>query len=487
MKKFLIVIFSLSYFTTSKAQWTTFGTYIYNTTTSNSVGIGTSTPQPFKLSIYGNTVTDAKFGINGVQVLYLPDQSGSSHLGSLSIGNGMQNIQSATQAKYNTAIGLNSMNATLNGANNNTAVGYGSLSSLVSGTYNTAIGLRSMYYTNSGKWNVSVGGHTLTNNTAGVENTIVGFGAGQDIDGDGTSSGLRNTLIGVYAGWNTTTGTSLTSGIQNTFIGSRTGWGITTGSYNTIIGAMVQGLTSGLANTVIIADGQGNQRIYINNSGNMGIGTTSPGSRLDVKGTIRLSGSTSGYVGFAPSDAAGNTTYTLPTADGASGQQLTTNGQGILSWTSASGNTWTATGNHIQNSNYANGGVIIGNITNTSPFTNGGYKLLVAGGILTEKIKAALQSGANWSDHVFDENYKLKSLEDIESYISVNKHLPGIPAAQELVDNGGIDMNEMFAKQMEKIEELTLYLIEMKKEIKELQEENKSLKSTLSLLQNKEL
>ncbi|TSC92574.1 MAG: cell wall surface anchor family protein, partial [Candidatus Berkelbacteria bacterium Licking1014_85] len=67
--------------------------------------------------------------------------------------------------------------------------------------------------------------------------------------------------------------------------------------------------------------------------GNVGIGATSPGSALDVKGTLRLSGSSSGYVGFAPAAVAGSTTYTLPSADGTSGQVLSTNGTGTLSWT----------------------------------------------------------------------------------------------------------------------------------------------------------
>ncbi|NDE02060.1 MAG: hypothetical protein EBZ91_10015, partial [Gammaproteobacteria bacterium] len=69
--------------------------------------------------------------------------------------------------------------------------------------------------------------------------------------------------------------------------------------------------------------------------GKVGINTTSPGSELDVKGTVRLSGSTSGYVGLAPAAAAGSTTYTLPSADGSNGQVLSTNGSGTLSWTSA--------------------------------------------------------------------------------------------------------------------------------------------------------
>jgi len=78
----------------------------------------------------------------------------------------------------------------------------------------------------------------------------------------------------------------------------------------------------------------------------VGIGTATPGSKLDVKGTLRLSGSSSGYVGLAPASAAGSTTYTLPSADGTSGQVLSTNGSATLSWASAlstsTANTFTA-------------------------------------------------------------------------------------------------------------------------------------------------
>ena len=80
----------------------------------------------------------------------------------------------------------------------------------------------------------------------------------------------------------------LTTGSDNTVLGWDSGRGITTGSSNTIIGANVNGLASGLSNNIIIADGAGNQRINVNSSGNVGIGTTAPLSSLSVAGNLAL-------------------------------------------------------------------------------------------------------------------------------------------------------------------------------------------------------
>ncbi|QIY91652.1 MULTISPECIES: DUF4200 domain-containing protein [Chryseobacterium] len=81
-----------------------------------------------------------------------------------------------------------------------------------------------------------------------------------------------------------------------------------------------------------------------------------------------------------------------------------------------------------------------------------------------------------WADYVFRENYQLRTLEEIEKYIAEKGHLPDIPPAQEVMENG-INIAQMDAKLLEKIEELTLYSIQQNKEIKKLQEENKTLKS----------
>ena len=123
-------------------------------------------------------------------------------------------------------------------------------------------------------------------------------------------------------------------------------------------GAVISGSSSGAAlritqtgtgNALTVEDSSNpdSTPVVIDQSGNLGIGTGSPGSPLDVKGTIRLSGSSSGYVGLAPAAAAGSTTYTLPAADGTAGYALVTDGAGALSWASAgisasTANTFTA-------------------------------------------------------------------------------------------------------------------------------------------------
>lgn len=96
------------------------------------------------------------------------------------------------------------------------------------------------------------------------------------------------------------------------------------------------------------------------------------------------------------------------------------------------------------------------------------YRLFVKDGIRTEKVKVEFADVNGWADYVFEKEYKLMSVEDLKKYILQNKHLPEVPTAQEVYKNG-IELKEMSALLLKKIEELTLYIIEQDKRINELE------------------
>jgi hypothetical protein len=106
----------------------------------------------------------------------------------------------------------------------------------------------------------------------------------------------------------------------------------------------------------------------------------------------------------------------------------------------------------------ANGNVGIGT---TNP---GSYKLAVEGKIGAREV---VVTTAAWADHVFKPGYKRMSLSEIDEFIKTNRHLPGIPTEKEVRENG-VPVGAMQAKLLEKVEELTLEMIAMKKENMEL-------------------
>lgn len=93
-----------------------------------------------------------------------------------------------------------------------------------------------------------------------------------------------------------------------------------------------------------------------------------------------------------------------------------------------------------------------------------GFKLAVNGSIRAKEVKV---DNTNWPDYVFAASYNLPELENLESYILQHKHLPEIPSAAEVKQNG-VNLGEMHAKLLQKIEELTLYIINQDKAMKEM-------------------
>ncbi|WP_157489684.1 hypothetical protein [Flavobacterium sp. CF136] len=138
-----------------------------------------------------------------------------------------------------------------------------------------------------------------------------------------------------------------------------------------------------------------------------------------------------------------------------------------------------------------NGKVCIGGLNYTHfgdfPTTAGGadvsgYGLFVKGGILAEEVRVSLKS--TWADYVFSKDYKLPTLEEVETQIKEKGHLSNVPSAKEIKENG-IELGEMSKIQQEKIEELTLYLIEQNKVNQAQNKEIVELKAMLKAILEK--
>jgi len=125
-----------------------------------------------------------------------------------------------------------------------------------------------------------------------------------------------------------------------------------------------------------------------------------------------------------------------------------------------------AMGNEAKMTFQSNGHVGIGT-------TNPKNKLDVNGTIHSQEVKVDME---NWSDFVFKKEYTLPTLEEVEKHITEKGHLENIPSEEEVLKNG-INLGEMNAKLLQKIEELTLYSIQQNKKIEEQSKEIESLKS----------
>lgn len=263
------------------------GTQKVSINTSGDVGIGKSTANA-KLDVNGNTIITGSLAITGSDAF---------------IQDGAYRIRVGRGAGTHTWVFTN------------TALGYSVLQANSSGEYNTGIGWFACGSITSGNNNTVVGGNSGTSISINSGNTFIGA----QVSPSGT--GGSNTFVGYTAGYEHTTGTF------NVFIGQGAGRGITTGGNNVVIGN-VTGLASSLSGTIIIADGGGTIRQYIDSSGNMALGKTTPiNAKLDVNGNVIVTGS---LISVLTGGSSGTNVAIRSTAGNSAG--YFGNNQYVMSW-----------------------------------------------------------------------------------------------------------------------------------------------------------
>jgi len=374
-----------------------------------------------------------------------------------------------TGFQRNTAIGHMALTgATSTGLINNTAIGYMSLNADNTGQGNTAVGTSSLSRLTSGLNNVAVGFNALAQSVNGASNTALGFSAlGGNKTGTGNvaigtsalttdSTAINNVGIGLKALFRVTgsdnigIGASVITDVytrkKNIFIGdSLGGFSFTGGNYNTLIGAIRFVTPTVLNNNIIIADGLGQRRLNVDSSGNFMVNTTTPQAKNTFVG--------SGY--FSDTLTSNNMLnvnkllYVKGAGTGTTSSMLVNNSVGAEIFRILD-----------------NGNIGIG-------ISNPSTALAVAGTVSSKKVKVT-QTG--WPDFVFGDGYKLPDLEKLENYLLQHKHLPGIPTAGE-IEKDGADLGDNQAAMLQKIEELTLYVIQQNKQIELLKQQNQQLQS----------
>lgn len=337
----------------------------------------------------------------------------------------------------------------------------------------------------------------------------------------GASTGIGNNTTNSYVGVGTSTPvhhfhvTSSASPSTGIIVENTASGGRMYGIVSTQDGAFIGG-----GRFSFVDVGANAHRLTITSTGNVGVGTTSPGYALSLGSTLgrgiavfESSGGANVYGMFAGGADTGGDPYRL---------RLFSNGSEALSAT-YEGNIGIGTATPSRRLEVSGPGSVYAKVTSTNSFDaalhfsaagsdayigrlptsgggsgtldfyNGGLRMVIAPtgnvgiGTTSPSHKLAVNGtvrakevvvDTGWTDHVFSEDYRLAPLHEVEAHILEKKHLPGIPSAVQ-VAAPGISAGEMQAKLLEKIEELTLHQIALVKEVEGLRQENSELRGLM--------
>ncbi len=217
----------------------------------------------------------------------------------------------------------------------------------------------------------------------------------------------------------------------------------------------------------VVTNGQ--ERLRFTADGLLGIGTVAPEAKLHLAGDLLVRGGASGDIVTSHATTTGPVLW-VRNYQAAWGLSISPDGKGHIlgDWNDP---------HPVMTFAYNKVGI------GTEDMPNDDYSLFVGKGILTERVKVALQSTSEWSDHVFQPNYRLMPLQEVDAFIKEHGHLPGVPSAKQMVEQG-LDVVKTDAMLLEKIEELTLHMIAIESRIVDLEQENAALRNSLERSRN---
>jgi hypothetical protein len=331
------------YLSTSTGPWVRLGAASASATTDWSVTgnagivdgtnyIGTAALTDVDVAFRRNNIAAGKIGLTNTSYGVRTLAANTAGIESTAIG--VNALASNQTASNNTAIGYNALQSNTT-TGNHTAVGSNALESNTTGIENTGIGYKALNQNTSGDYNVAVGQETLATNSSGEHNTAVGYQSMKL-----ATIGTGNAALGFRAGWFNSTGSN------NVFLGRLAGSATTTGSNNVFLGNEAGSATTIGINNVFLGNKAGktetgSNKLYISNSDTDAISSLIYGDFTSSPKILRTNSQ------FQIGDPAIGG-YVFPTSRGTIGQTLTTNGTGVLSWTSAAAPTsWDITGNAI--------------------------------------------------------------------------------------------------------------------------------------------
>ena len=386
----------------------------------------------------GNAGTDSNQIQNNIAIgeaalysLQTGQYAGSGGEGNIALGSTA--LRYIVTGSYNIAIGQDSSQQM--GKDNgedvkyNTSVGYGTLKYLEKGLSNTAIGREAMSFSGADgsqvTANTAVGYRSLYHLEIGQNNSVVGANAAQQ-----WATGSQNTILGYQSAFSAGSDGVGDLGENNFISGYNTARDMDGGSENVIIGYMAGTNTTTANSNVLIGQNAGHD--ITTGGSNIIIGKNASKANSNVQTNTE-----SIFIGHNTGTAANGTTNELVIGNATIGKGSNT--------------------------------VTIGDDNVTDIYLSEDKGAIVYGGTFSGSAFIDDGTQLNVPDYVFEPEYDLKSLDYVETHISQSKHLPGIPSRDDKRGWVSYDMGGRDMLLLEKIEELTLYVIRLEKRIKELE------------------